>query len=359
MRSVRSLRPTPHRRTQVRARETAHDRGPRRYARRLLAVLTLALAVVASGCTSSSSPTSSGPARLELYTSVTQETVTAVVDAYKAANPKTAVSVFRGATAQLNARIAAEKRTGGSKADVIWATDPLSMNAWDAEGLLQSGWQPKHVGSVPAAYRTSDFWGTRVLYMVIVYRKGLAPAPASWHDLTNPAYRGAVEIADPAFAGSAFATLGYLGQAPGFGMDFYRQLKANGARQVQSPDTVVTDVAAGRAKLGITLEHSATAAVTAGSPVAVVWPAPGAISLYSPIGVVKGAADLSAAEDFTQFVLSSDGQRVLASLGWAPAVKGAPGPVRPSGAQVADPNWPALFSQQSGLLQEYKSIFSG
>lgn len=319
--------------------------------------LVLALVgVLVAACTSGSSKSTEKAGHITLYTSVTQNTVSAVVSGFQKEHPGAKVSVFRAPTGQMNARIAADQRSGGVKADVLWATDPLSMHGYDAQGLLER-WTPSDLSKVPAGYRTNTFWGTRVLYLVIVMHKGLTPAPTRWSDLTSPAYKNAVVIPDPAFAGSALAALGYFDQAPGFGLDFYKQLKANGAVQISSIDDVVNGVAQGRYKLGIALEYSARAAIKKGSPIEVVWPSPGAIALYSPIGTVKGSANATFAHQFVEYVLSPAGQKVIGKTGWPPVLAGAGGPAIPKNAHTVTPNWAQLFTGQKDLLHRYQAIF--
>ena len=315
--------------------------------------------LMAAGCgpgTSSQpgSGTQSKADSLSLYTSVTQETVDAVTAGYTKAHPGAKVTVFRAPTGQLNARIAADLRSGGLKADVIWGTDPLSMQSYTNQSLLAK-WPLPELTSVPAEYRTPEFWGTRLLYLVLVTHRGLKPAPTSWGDLTSPAYKGKVAVPDPAFAGSAFAALGYFSQTQGMG--FYRDLRANGAKQVASIPDVVTQVAQGTFSVGITLDSGIRDAMKKGSPVELVWPQPGAIALYSPIAQTSGSKHVAAAKEFMGYVLSTDGQQRIAATGWQPVVPGVAGPPRPAGAQAVSPNWEALFGQQDQLLAQYRSVF--
>ena len=322
-------------------------------------LVAVALALVANACGNDGEASAPADATVRLYTSVSEESVDAVVSAFETNNPGVQVEVFRAATGDLNARIAAEERSGGIEADVIWASDPLSMQAWDEQGLLSHGWTPDGASEVDDSFKAEAFWGTRLLYMVIVHRKGVEPAPSSWRDLAAPEYRDLVEIPDPGFAGSALAMLGYLADEPAYGIDFYRDLKANGARQVASPDDIVTDVAEGRADAGITLEFSGRTAAENGSPVEVVWPEPGAVSIYSPIGVTASPSDEEAARSFVESVLSVEGQEAIAATGWAPVLPGVEGPPVPPVATIVNPDWAGLFSRQSDLLEEYRSIFEG
>ena len=306
----------------------------------------------------SSSTAASSASQLTLYTSVTQNTVTAVVNGFAKTDPGVKVSVFRATTGQLNARIAADEHSGGLRADVIWGTDPLSMESYAQQNLFRP-WPLPGLAGVPAADKTTYFWGTRELYLVIVAHKGLTPMPRNWSDLTSAAYKGKVALPDPAAAGSAFAALGYFATAPGFGLGFYRALKANGAVQVSTIPEVVTDVAEGRYQLGITLDSEVRSAIAEGSPVVMDWPAGGAISLYSPIAetvAATGGAD-AAARAFLRYVLSPAAQAAIGKTGWQPVLPGIAGPPRPAGATEVYPGWPALFGRQQQILQQYQAIF--
>jgi len=327
------------------------------------AMLALALATaVTAACSSSStsvhvgSSASTAPYAITLYTSVTQNTVDAVVAGFKKEHPGANVSVYRATTGDLNARIAADQRTGGVRADVIWGTDPLSMETYAKDGLLK--FDPITLPSgIPAQYSTAQLIPTRLLYLVLVVHKGFTPVPTSWADLTRPAYAGKVAIPDPAAAGSAFAALGYFDQAPGYGIAYYSKLKANGAVQVSTIPEVVTDVADGRYQVGITLDSEVRGAIAEGSPVQMVWPTPGAIALYSPIAVTADSKNSAADTAFLDYVLSEQGQKEIAATGWQPVLTGVAGPPIPAGGQEVWPDWSSLFGWQQQLLSQYQAIF--
>ncbi len=293
---------------------------------------------------------------IRLYSSVTQDTVDAVIAAYNRAYPDVTVEVFRAPTGQLDGRIAGELRSGGVNADLLWATDPLSVQSYAARDLF-AAWTPAEATSVPKEDRSDTFWGTRLLNLVIVHAPGMANPPADWQDLANPALAGKVAIPDPGFAGSAFAALGYFASTDAYGMDYYRALKANGAIQVQSVTDTLNGVAEGRFLAGITLDKSARDVIAAGSPVEMTWPTSGAVAIYSPIALWKDAANPAAARSFVDFVLSQTGQAAIASTGWQPIRSDVEGP--PAGGAQVSPDWAALFDRQDALLTEYRSIFGG
>jgi iron(III) transport system substrate-binding protein len=287
---------------------------------------------------------------LTIYTSVTQDTVDAVVDGFETTNPGTIVEVFRAPTGELTARIATELRNDDLRADVLWLTDPLSIQHYDRDDLLKE-WTPDNIDVVPEEFRTDSFFGTRVLNMIIITNDQLSDPPKDWAEL--PSVEGGVALPDPGFAGSAFAALGFFALDPGYGMDFYRELSASGGIQVRSPGDVVSGVAEGIYMAGITLDRSARAALDDGSPIAIVWPESGAISLYSPIAVVD-TTGTETAERFVEYVLTEEAQTAIARTGWEPVREDVEWPDMGSQQTI---DWSQAFDRQDELLADYQESF--
>lgn len=287
-----------------------------------------------------------------VYTSVTQDTVDAVLTALAEVHPDLSVEVFRAPTGELDARIATERRTGGVGADVLWLTDPLSVQQYEADGLL-APLEGEAFDVVPAAFKGDTFVGTRLLNLVLVAGADVE-APTAWADLIDPTYADGVVMPDPGFAGSAFAALGYLGTAQDFGMDFYESLKENGAVIVQSPVDTVTGVAEGIYDVGITLDKIARANIAKGAPIEMVWPEPGAIALFSPAAVMAEADDPAAARAFQEFLVSPQGQAAIAGTGWQPVREDVEWPHE---GTVLTADWTELYGSQAQLLEEFYAIF--
>ena len=95
------------------------------------------------------------------------------------------VDLFRAPTGELNARVAADARSGGLRADVVWGCDPLTLQAFVDQHLV-GGWLPPEADGDPGEFRTDDYVGAHVLYLVAVHRTDV-PAPATWSDLAGRA----------------------------------------------------------------------------------------------------------------------------------------------------------------------------
>ncbi len=333
-------------------------RRPARAVPATLLVAGLLVAGLLAGCGSSSggapgaAGSTSAGSTVRLYTSYSQPEVDALLAAYHASAPGTRVELFRAPTGQITARVAAEQRSGGIRGDVLLLSDPLSMQQFAAQGLLRR-WSPAAAAAVPAEAHTDTFWGVTTSDVVVVSEPGAAPK--NWQDLAGPRYRDAVALPDPSFAGSAFGALGYFALADGYGLDYYRRLKANGAVQVQSPGDVISGVAEGRFTAGMTLDFLARAAVTKGSPLEISAPAPGAVRLYAPVAVFADSRATQAAEALANFLLTPPAQRALAELDRHPIRADVPAMSAPLPEVV--PDWSAIFARQAELRAGYRAIF--
>jgi iron(III) transport system substrate-binding protein len=325
----------------------------------LLAAPALALVLALTACGGGGAAVGGGSnaqQAITLYTCISDTTIRPVIQAFEAAHPKVHVDLFRAPTGQLNARVAADARSGGLRADVIWACDPLTQQGFVDQGLV-GGWTPPG-DRVPTRYRTKDYVGGAVLYVVAVHRTGV-PAPHAWSDLTGPAYGGKVALPDPSVAASALGALGYFASDPAYGMAYYATLREKGAVQVSTPDDVTTGVAQGQYQAGMTIATSAYAAKKDGSPVDVAWPQPGAVAIYEPLALARNSSAPGAAQDFISFAVSTDGQTALAGGGSYPVLPDVGGPTVPAGAPVVAPDWAAIGQHKDQILSEYQKTFGG
>jgi len=313
-------------------------------------LVALVVVPVVAACGSSS-----GSSSMTLYTCASANVEQAVVAAFEKEHAGAKVNVFRAPTGQLNARVASDLRSGGIKADVIWSCDPLTMHGYDSQGLLRA-WSPPNAADIPSAYRTDHFTGVDLLYMIMVTHDGVS-APTQWADLVKPEFKGKVALPSPSFAASALGMLGYFASAPDYGMGFYSKLKANGAVQVNAPADTLTGVEQGAYMAGFTLANAAYADQKKGSPIEVIWPEPGAVAIYAPIGVTTKKNVSPLAEQFASFVASKQGQQLMAEQDTYVTLPGMGGPPIPADSPIASPDWPALFSTYKSVLADYVTIF--
>jgi iron(III) transport system substrate-binding protein len=319
----------------------------------VLAAVLLAL-TACGGADAGADSGGSEPRALTLYTCLSDESIQPLIAAFEDGEPGGRVELFRAPTGELNARVAADVRSGGLQADVFWGCDPLTVQALVDQDLV-GGWTPEEAEAIPEDYRTDDYVGAHLLYMVAVHRTDV-PAPEQWSDLADYT---AVAVPDPSVAASALGALGWFAEDPDHGVAFYASLRDDGAVQVSTPDDVTTGVAQGIYDAGMTTANSAYAARDAGSPVDVVWPEPGAVAIHGPVALATGSADSEVAKDFITFAVSEEGQGVLGESGAYPTRPGVAGPTIPDGAPTVSPDWAAIATNRDAILGEYQQVFGG
>jgi iron(III) transport system substrate-binding protein len=339
----------------------------------LALALVLTLAATACGANSntpsSASPstaatpaagTAAAPApsgNLTVYAALTQDAGDAMVKAFNQAYPNVHVNMVVGGSGVLMPRITAEQKAGGVKADVIFLADPTAMDSLASSGVL-SDYVPTTASKLPQGLTGKDWAGVLTFQMVIMTRAGISNPPADWSDLTKPALKGKIVIADPSASGTTFGEVGTLSTK--YGWQYFQDLKANGAKVEQSTATVGTDIAQGQYDAGITLDSVVRPLLKQGAPVNLVWPASGSIPTPAPVGLTTTSQNLPAAKAFFDWLLSNDGQKEMVTLGYVPALPGiAPADLVPAGTKQLPVDWPTLATQKDAILKQFQSIFGG
>lgn len=93
----------------------------------------------AGSSTAEGSGDAAAPETITLYTCVSDTTIQPVIERFEQDHDGYTVDLFRAPTGDLNARVAGDVRSGGLKADVVWACDPLTMQDYVDQGLVGAG----------------------------------------------------------------------------------------------------------------------------------------------------------------------------------------------------------------------------
>jgi iron(III) transport system substrate-binding protein len=135
--------------------------------------------------------------------------------------------------------------------------------------------------------------------------KGL-PEPKCWRDLTNPAYKGEVQVADPNSSGTSYTMLATIVQLFGEeqAFDYMKALHKNVNQYTRSGAAPARAAATGESLIGITFLHDAVTQVLAGAPVKIVAPCEGTGYEIGSMSIVKGARNLANAKKFYDWALT-------------------------------------------------------
>ncbi len=141
----------------------------------------------------------------------------------------------------------------------------------------------------------------------------------SYADLLKPELKGKLAFGDPTASSSAFAQLTNMLKAVGgdyesaAGWDYVRQLVVQlDGIMIGSSSQIAKDVAAGEYAVGLTYEPLSLNFVLSGAPVEIVYPSEGAVFLNATLQVIKGGPNEAAAQAFVDFIISEEGQTIIA-----------------------------------------------
>jgi hypothetical protein len=102
-----------------------------------------------------------------------------------------------------------------------------------------------------------------------------------------------------------------------FGWDYIQKLRANGAKMGAGSGQVVDDTASGDFKASLAPDYIAIDKIQKGATMGIVFPKE-MLVVPSPIAIFKGTPNLKAAQKFVDFLLSRDGQAIVAAEGTLP-----------------------------------------
>jgi len=205
---------------------------------------------------------------------------------------------------------------------LLWVDGATAFAALDQQGLLLKGFEPdvnwNRLGTqnLPA---DKSYTPTGVTLMpALVYDKTKVPSPpASYQQLLQPKWKGAVGMNDPAQSGPTYpfvaGMMHYLGGVSA-GKRYFEQLKANGLVVHPTNGVTLQALTSGQIKLALIQSSAAAGAAIGDKNLAVRYLDP-ATMLPSAIGIdaKAPAAEQAEAEKFIEFVLSPQGQKVMQS----------------------------------------------
>ncbi|WP_148249849.1 ABC transporter substrate-binding protein [Raoultella terrigena] len=234
------------------------------------------------------------------------------------------VNIFQATTGKVMARLEAEQ--ANPQADVLISA------SWDtAEDLHARGWllayQSANADKVPANLKSADYVAQGISALGIVWNsKSGTPEPKEWRDLTEAAFKDKVTTPDPALSGASLDLL--IGLQNGMGdkaWALFDALKKNGM-VVSGPNAqAVTPVMQGaKAAVFGAVDYVSYGNISQGESLKVIFPASGTVIAPRPMMILKTTPHADDAKAFVDYVLSPDGQAMVADAWLMPARSDVP-----------------------------------
>lgn len=255
--------------------------------------------------------------KLFVYTSMKESMVGDLKTAFTKKHPDVKLDFQSAGAGKLMAKIAAERESGKIMADVLWTSEVPDFYALKGQGVL--------LPYIPADSKVllnplpdydGSFTAVRLGTLGIAYNtRHIKEAPKTWADLQKPAFKGAYGIANPALSGTAYMSVAVLSKT--FGWAFFEGLRANGAKMGKGSGQVVDDTASGDLLASLAVDYITLDKIDKGATLALVYP-PEMLVIPSPVAIFKNSPNVEAAKKFVDFILSKEGQTIIANEGTLP-----------------------------------------
>ncbi len=278
---------------------------------------------------------SANAGELTVYTALEADQLPAYEASIKADHPDLSIKWVRDSTGVITARLLAEKNN--PQADVVLGTAVTSLMVMDQQGMLLP-YAPKGVEKLDKRFFSSkkvptwtgmDAWEAAVCVNTVELEARKLPLPATWADLTKPAYKGLVVMPHPASSGTGYLDVSAWLQMNGEkkGWAYMDALHENIAQYTHSGSKPCKMAAQGEAVIGISFGYRAAKLKEKGAPLAIVFPKEGLGWEMEASAILKGSKNLADAKKLIDWSVSKKANEAYAENF---AVVAYPGVAKPS-----------------------------
>ena len=216
----------------------------------------------------------------------------------EAANPRG--DIWWGGTGDPHLQAAEEGLTQEYKSPML-----SQLNDWAVRQAEQSHYRTVgiYMGALGYSYNTEQL------------RKRNLPEPKCWSDLTNPAYKDEVQVANPNSSGTSYTMLATLVQLMGEdkAFDYLKKLHKNVNQYTKSGAAPARAAATGESLIGITFQHDAVVQAINGAPLKIVSPCEGTGYEIGSQSIIKGAKNMENAKKWYDWALTPEAQAIGAA----------------------------------------------
>ena len=261
-------------------------------------------------------------------TLIVNQVVLPLKAAFEAKYPGVTLDYARNDEGPTAVRLINESKSGHMQADIF---DGVTNNiALRREGLVTPVSIPNEA-DYPADMKDKDgYWRALLLFVFtpgfntrMVSREAM---PKTYEDLLDPRWKGKMAWNPNSSAGA----IGFVGNILTFmgeqrGMDYLRKLSGQGIVNVEASSRAILDqVIAGEYPIGLMMfNHHAVISARKGAPSDWLPMQPVPVA-FDSLSLLKGAPHPNAGKLLIEFLLSEDGQKVLAASNYLPAMPSAP-----------------------------------
>jgi iron(III) transport system substrate-binding protein len=301
---------------------------------------------------------------LIIYANTGDMEIGPLLTAFEKANPGLRVSFLRQNSAELYQRFLTESAAGASTADLVWSSAMDLQIKLINDGYAQTFVAPDKAMLPPWAVWKNQGYGVTAEPIVFVHDKRRLPlsqAPRNHaelrHVLESGQLRGSIGTFDPARSGVGFLYYSQDRQASADTLALNRAIGASRPRLYESTATLLEGISRGDTILGYNVIGSYALEAQRKDPnLSVIFPSDYTLVMSRIAFVSAKARHPHAAKLFLDFLLSLEGQTLLARTSFTPVRTdlGGAGVLGP-GAAIARPIevGPSLLANLDQMRREH------
>ena len=264
--------------------------------------------------------TAQAKTELLVYTAIEADELAGFKAAFEAKHPDIEIQWVRDSTGVVTSKLLAEK--DNPQADIVWGLAATSLMLLGNEGYFQP-YSPKGVEKLDARYVDPNdptvwtgqrAWIASVCFNTVEAEKNGIPQPASWQDLTKPAYKGHVVMPNPNSSGTGFLDVSSWIQMWGEekAWSFMDALHENIMQYTHSGSAPCRQAAAGEAVVGVSFAYRGASLKEQGAPIEIIAPTEGVGWDLESFAIVKGTDKLEAAKALADWSVSEEAMKIYA-----------------------------------------------
>lgn len=336
--------------------------------RYLITILLLSLCLC--GCSSPQTVTQELPdfsgysGTVTLYSSMQEEQLQAIKNAFEQKYPKIKMKYYFGSTEKVLTKLATEIQAGDINADLLWTSTPLDFISLKENRVLSPYISPQAININPALIDENHYYISACIASAgIAYNTNLVTekeAPHTWNALLNSKWKNKIIFADPSSSGSFKHLTCTLMCHSQYGKAYFQKLRDNNCCLESSTAAVHMQIAEGAYPVGVALDYVTENLRSQGEPIAFLSPKKDNISIACPMGLIAGGNNERNGRLLYDFILSKEGQRLLID-NYLHSVRDDIRQPGPSVQALLDTSLPldveTIGQKQSHLLKEYDQIF--
>lgn len=316
------------------------------------------LVMLAAGCSKKAQVQ-----ELKVYSIIHEEETQALTDLF---TQKTGIPVtfLRASTGELVNRVINEKDS--PQADVLLGGASSYHIQASKEGALEVYKSPM-AKNLPSYAVSPD--GTWTGFCVLTLGIGInedryaqkfpgIPVPTSWDDLLNPSYKGEIVLTNPVASSTAYLFVQNQLQRLGWddGWNYLLSLSPLVGQFPDSGSAPAKLIGTGEYALGISYIHAVAKYKAEGFNVSMIAP-PKSVGDVDCISIMKNTDNLSAAQQFVDFMLSKEAQELMSSIDFTipvnPEARGVEGSVPVSSLDLIDYDVSKASEQKDAVLKKW------